>query len=687
MKLIKLEVNNFRQFYGKQVINFSVEQERGVTLIHGENNGGKTALLNALRWCLYEETTDNLLDPKKLLNKHAEAEGSSTFSVFLQLEHDNRLLEVRRVQSKSNSKSDLKVFEIVDGCYSDKQEDSPNTLINTFLPKEMSQYFFYQGEGTGTLSSQNDFSHIKSAIDKVLGLTVANKTVSHLEKIKTDYQRDLRQFDTSNEIDTHIANKETLQELMLKEQTELEQKRLALSEAQVVYDEQVAKLARFDKTAIEDKIKLRGQKTRLKSDFERKLKQLKIQKSKETLKFANDCFSSRLSLFDPSAINTEELNKSLRYSVDKQLLQEILHNQECICGTNISASSQAAALIEELGKHAVDPDLKRRWRQVVALSKSLRALSSPKKEMQELLDQLDDCEDNLLALNKDIKELSITIVESDIDDIKDIESEKNRAWTVLESINRRIPILENNIRKRKIDIDGFDLKISKASSSQPRAEKIRNLIVATQEIIKLYEEAISSSQKGVDVVLLTKMRSLFSKVAFNGYTVKKDTTGAKNNSFTWAIVDKEGKRVAAGNGYQAMLSISFIVALIEFSKERAGDKQHLLTPGTVAPFIADSILAFIGPDNGRELVRYIADKVDQAIFMFSQAQWTESHTDQGIRSRVGKEYNLVQHTVLTEDEFKGSYPTKLSVQGKSYDVVRFGSDFDKVTIEEVSVDG
>ncbi|CAH6804759.1 DNA sulfur modification protein DndD [Vibrio chagasii] len=687
MKLIKLEIYNFRQFYGKQAIDFSVEPNRGVTLIHGENNGGKTALLNALRWCLYEETTDNLLDPKKLLNKHAEAEGSNIFSVFLQLEHDNRLLEVRRVQSKSNSKSDLKVFEIIDGCYSDKQEDSPNTLINTFLPKEMSQYFFYQGEGTGTLSSQNDFSHIKSAIDKVLGLTVANKTVSHLEKIKTDYQRDLRQFDTSNEIDTHISNKETLQELMSREENELEQKRVALSSAQATYEEQVAKFAKFDKTAIEEKIKLRDQKTRMKHDFERKLIQLQGYKAKETLQFSGDTFSAKLALFDPNTINTEELNKSLRYSVDKQLLQEVLHNQECICGTSVSSNSQAMALIEELGKHAVDPDLKRRWQQVITLHKSLSGLNSPKQRMQDILDQIDDCEDSLLALNKDINELSLTIVESDIDDVKQIENAKNRAWSDIEAINRRIPILENNIRTRKIDIDSLDVKISKASSSQPRAEKIRNLIHATQEIIKLYEEAISSSQKGVDVVLLTKMRSLFSQVAFNGYTVKKDTTGAKNNSFTWAIVDKEGKRVAAGNGYQAMLSISFIVALIEFSKERASDKQHLLTPGTVAPFIADSILAFIGPDNGRELVSYIADKVEQAIFMFSQAQWTESHTDKGIRNRVGKEYNLVQHTVLTEDEFKGSYPTKLSVQGKSYDVVRFASDFDKVTIEEVSVNG
>ncbi|WP_227000392.1 hypothetical protein [Photobacterium damselae] len=157
--------------------------------------------------------------------------------------------------------------------------------------------------------------------------------------------------------------------------------------------------------------------------------------------------------------------------------------------------------------------------------------------------------------------------------------------------------------------------------------------------------------------------------------------------FTWTIIDRSGKKVAVGNGYQAMLSISFIIALIEFSKDRSNNKSHLLTPGTIAPFIADSILAFIGPDNGRELVRYISESVEQSIFMFSQAQWTETHTDKGIRDKIGKEYNLVQHTVLSEDEFKGQYPTQLSVQGEKFPVVRFGSEFDKVTIEEISING
>lgn len=684
MKLIKLEISNFRQFYGKQSIEFAVDPTCGVTLIHGENNGGKTALLNALRWCLYEETTENLLDPENLLNKHAAAEGTNTFTVSVQLEHENRLLEVKRVQTKKSSSSVLHVYEIEDGCYAERAEDNPNTLINTFLPKEMSQYFFYQGEGTGTLNSQNDFSHIKDAIEKVLGLTVAKTTLRHLSTVKTNYQKDLKQYDTNNQIETLLSNKDNLVSGLDRDKALLEKKQNELESAEKEYEALVGELHRFDKTAIEDKLKLRQQKSDLLTGYERDYKRLLSDKITKSPGWALSTYSQRLSSVDLTSINTEELNKSLRYTVDKQLLREIMDNNECICGSHVESGSVAEKLLEELGKHAVDPELKRRWRLAVKLQENLSNPLLPKTAMEQLLADIDDREDGIQELERNIKDLSHTIVESDIDDIKVIEKSKDSAKSKRDLLSREVPRLIDQIRKKQIDIKDIDGRIDSLSLDQPKAQKVRGLILATDEIIELYEDAISSSQQGVDQILLNKMQSLFRQVSFNGYTIKKDTS-VKGGSFTWVIVDREDKRVAAGNGYQAMLSISFIVALIEFSKDRANNKQHLLTPGTIAPFIADSILAFIGPDNGRELVRYIAEKVEQSIFMFSQAQWTESHTDKGIRHKIGKEYNLVQHTVLTKEEFKGQYPTHLTVKGKDYDVVRFGSDFDKVTIEEIPI--
>lgn len=684
MKLLKIKVKNFRQFYGSQEIEFSTDPNKNVTLIHGENNGGKTALLNALRWCLYEETTDNLLDATNLLNKHALAEGKNSFGVVIQLLHNNKLYEVNRTKSRLNTSSVLKLYEIKDGCYAEYPEPNPNYLINSFLPTEMSQYFFYQGEGTGTLSSQNSFSHINDAISKVLGLTVAEKTVNHLKNIKSSYQRDLHQFDTSNELSKTISDKEILESDLGSYTAQLSQMKLELTEANKIYEEQVTKLAKLDITSIEQQVKLRQEKSNslgvLTKHYDRSIDE----KFKNIPDWVKSAFSKSLAEVDLSNINTEEFDQKYRYSVDKELVDAILHNAECICGRPIEKNSDVEKLITELSKFAIDSNLKHRWTKAKELQAKLKIIKSPKSSMSDILDRIDDCQVQISDISSQIKELSLIIRESDIADIKKIEDDREKAKNKSNQLNQDIPVLERKINKAKIDIEDSERRISKLSSNAPQAKKINKLIAATDEILKLYINEIESSKKDVDSILLKKMQNFFSQVAFSGYTVKKDNSAG---SYTWVIVDRNNKKVAAGNGYQAMLSISFIIALIQFSKDRINDNRNLLTPGTVAPFIADSILAFIGPDNGRELVRFIANSVGQSIFMFSQAQWTESHTDKGIRDKIGKEYNLVQHTVLSESEFKGQYPTSLSVQGRQYAVVRFGSEFDKVTIEEISANG
>jgi len=682
MKLIKLKVKNFRQFYSSQEIEFSNDPEKNITLIHGENNGGKTALLNALRWCLYEQITENLLEPGKLINEHAKNNGAKKFSVTLQLQHNHKLYEVIREKSLT-SPSILKVYEIKEGCYAPVAEKEPNALINSFLPEEMSEYFFYQGEGTGTLNSKNNFSHINDAIERVLGLTVANKTVGHLNSVKRNYENELKKFSASSELPDAISDKQELESHIDKLNKLLVVKQESAQQAFSKFEEETTKLARFNKTAIEQDIRLRRDKVKLVSDLEHQYAGSLAKKSNQLSNWIKSAFSQSLSKINLSSINIEELNKTSRYSVDKQLLKDIIENSECLCGATVSEDNAAGKLIRELSKFSVDYKLKNRWMRAEELKSKLERLSNPKREMTEVLADIDNYIETIDDNNREIKELSTTIKESDIKDIKDIEEAKDKAEASYKSLNSEVPQLEAQLRRAKTDLNEIGSRINKLLYHEPQAEKFRKLITACNEIIKLYEDSVKSSKDGVDLILLQKMQLLFSQVSFTGYTVAKDN---KAGRFNWVIIDKKGKKVAVGNGYQAMLSISFIIALIQFSNGRVNDKRHLLTPGTVAPFIADSILAFIGGDNGRELIKFIADSVEQSIFMFSQKQ-LDSDTYEGIKNKVGKEYSLVQHTTLTKSEFKGHYPTSLNVNGKTYDVVRFGSDHDRVTIEEVNLNG
>lgn len=66
MILTKLQLENFRQFFGTQSLEFASKPDRNVTLIHGFNGAGKTALLNAFIWCLYGKTTPDFEDSELL---------------------------------------------------------------------------------------------------------------------------------------------------------------------------------------------------------------------------------------------------------------------------------------------------------------------------------------------------------------------------------------------------------------------------------------------------------------------------------------------------------------------------------------------------------------------------------------------------------------------------------------------
>ena len=55
-------------------------------------------------------------------------------------------------------------------------------FINTVIPKDMSQYFFFQGEGIGKITSATSTGNqkVKDAIHKILGFTTAKQALKDL---------------------------------------------------------------------------------------------------------------------------------------------------------------------------------------------------------------------------------------------------------------------------------------------------------------------------------------------------------------------------------------------------------------------------------------------------------------------------------------------------------------------------
>lgn len=52
VRIERIDLENYKQFVGKNQIEFSTDAKRNITLIRGINGSGKTNLVSAMRWCL-----------------------------------------------------------------------------------------------------------------------------------------------------------------------------------------------------------------------------------------------------------------------------------------------------------------------------------------------------------------------------------------------------------------------------------------------------------------------------------------------------------------------------------------------------------------------------------------------------------------------------------------------------------
>ena len=99
MLIKQIALKNFRQYKDLQVVEFSCDKEKNVTVILGDNTSGKTTLIQAFNWCLYGTTS---FKTRELINSETLQEmsmfSSVEVSVEVELQHEDKLYVIRRTQ-------------------------------------------------------------------------------------------------------------------------------------------------------------------------------------------------------------------------------------------------------------------------------------------------------------------------------------------------------------------------------------------------------------------------------------------------------------------------------------------------------------------------------------------------------------------------------------------------------------
>ena len=236
MKISKIILNNFRQYYGHIAIDLNTTGDENIVLIGGKNGFGKTNFLISLVWCLYGEKITQIDDSfkrevqkesnyqkfiKQSLNWSSKDEGNNEFSVEIQIDEvdypanlkvsDNKII----IQRIFNT---LKIEESILILNSERNElfhdvDDKVSFINDYIiPLEAAKFVFFDAEKIASwaeLSTKDEGNVLNDALGKLLGLDL-------YENLKDDfyaYTNNLKKEGTSSNIKEQIINKEKAVEL------------------------------------------------------------------------------------------------------------------------------------------------------------------------------------------------------------------------------------------------------------------------------------------------------------------------------------------------------------------------------------------------------------------------------------------------------------------------------------------
>ena len=696
MILQTMVIENFRQFGGKHEIVFADDERRNVTLLHGFNGAGKTALLNAFSWCLYEDHTDDFESRERLENETAFAElgpgGSMTVSVQLTFKVRGTVYAAKRAQSvtrergghraeRSEPTLDLYVQEAGVVLATGDKKGTRQSHLNRILSPELWRFFFFNGERVEWLAGSEAYGEVETGLKNLLDIEIYERTINHL--------RNLVARELANDLKTHGGNdlQDTVDAL---ESSRDEADRLA-REARDVREN----IARLD-AEIEELERRQGEleavrELVIRRDGLRSNRTLLIEQERSReAKLAQAVSRGGYLAFGAEVLDcTSRLIAEARQrgelpaKIKPQFVSDLLARQTCICGRSLG---------EHDGEHVAVLET---WRQQAGLAEREEAISQTgaavaalRGRQRELFDSIDELQQERSGLLSDLRRN-----EEELEDVgRGIESDESGDEAVtlvntIRSLRRDLPLRQAtqiDVSRRQAENDErrseLERKIKSLEVKDMEGERIRRQMEAVARVTDALDEIFSIQKDDVRSDLDRRISEIWGDAAIKDY--KASLTTGFRLALTKRVAGFEQTVHGASTGEKQVLALSFVGSLVQKARDNmtaAGDNQTGALPnGGLYPLVMDSPFGSLEDDYRAKVASWIPRLARQVIVLVSKTQWREE-VEEGIRPRVGREYILELHTP------KAGASRSISINGTELPyVVASGGATEGTRIVEVS---
>lgn len=673
MLLTKLKLYNFRQFYDVNTeIDFSTDIEKNITVIHGENGVGKTTILNAILWCLYEKTTIDFEHPEELICLQSIKEGVKSCRVELYFEYNDEQYFAQR-NFQNTSQITFKLFKITHG--NSVTVNNPKALINTILPVDMAEYFFFHGEGVSNINTGRSGDKFKRAIQDILGFRLAETAVEDLKDINKKWTKELAGLQNLSQEQSDLIKKKISHEGKVEQ---IENELLALdSDREMNANNLEEILIRLRNSSNEDAQKIQKQVDNLvikNKDINTKIHTAKAEKQNLIKKYGFIVFGQKLANQALDFIDEKSLEGKLPAPYDELLVKDLINRGSCICGRPLKNGTDEFSKVTSLMETADNAIIKNK------LFKARGAASNIKGRLNDFLVELKKIEIRLLELDAEkgdietsLKEKNNALKEIDVEEVKKDESLKDIFNSKLRLCDQNIGAKKATLSVLKNELLIIELKIKSFGSENSRILGLTDHQSFAESLIKLCQSKLDQYEKDSKKTIASIVNQTLQTFSRKDFTVKV------SDDFSFYLVREDGKRAAKSKGENLLLNLSFVSALIEFAQLRSNASGDFFVSGTTAPFVIDAPFGELDNTYKRATAEFLPQRSRQLIFLLSSSHWTGA-VDETIRDKVGSEYVLISSKTSAQN---GKPEDKIVIGEKEYIQSLYNQDKNATFIERV----
>ena len=651
MLLQSIKLTNFRQFRDEEIEFASGAGGKNVTIILGENGTGKTTFAQAFFWCLYGETefSDKIILNRVVANKLLSGQ-SDKVKVELRLQHGENTYILTREQTytkdaSGNVKGANTIFDIM------RRDKTGNTTmikptlreteVNSILPKELSRYFFFDGERiermSKEISTHKKATDFADAVRSLLGLKGIEKAIQHLNpssKSSVIGSYEASYDASSNEQIAKLTKTiEDCNETIARVNSRIEELDQQIELAQTRKAQKIEDLKQY-----EDGEQLQSQK----EDLERKIAAAQKSRSNMVKTICSDFTGNLSSYFSIwMAQKAMQLLRDRDFSgkdiphMHGDTIEYLLRQKVCICGTHLTEGSmpyeKVKSLIDFLPPKSLSSNIsdfkKAAVRRVGAaqqtdlldqIAEHLAIISTQEDDIINLTEELhaveeklngDDVREKVRSINAEIQQCDKTIrncnAERDkcISDRGDAQGRKERADT------RRgeLALLDENNKKTELYKDYAERIYRELVAFYNKSEsEVRDKLQSTiNEIFKQIYEG------GLALTIDEKYHiSVYADEAFGDRSVETSTAQSISVIFAFiaGIIKLARENRNATNENEKLLS-SEPYPLVMDAPLSAFDKRRIKTICTALPEVAEQVIIFIKDTDGDLAEEHMGDKI------------------------------------------------------------------------------